>query len=144
MGFDLDNRLSASQAISVDAYSTNVIDLTQARKIGIGEPLGIGLFIEVAADFTTGNETYTFEIHTDDNAAMSSGTKIFEVTYTAAELTAGAFKYLPLPQDKTYERYLALYYNVGGTTPTVTVSAYLGPRSVFSQWEALPGAGPYA
>jgi len=47
-------QFSDAQALTVTgAVSTNVIDLSNDRKIGIGEPMAAVVTIGVAADFTT-------------------------------------------------------------------------------------------
>lgn len=126
--------VSDSQAISATAFSTNTIDLsnvTPARDISVGEAMGFGVNIEVAADFTTGDETYTFEVVQSANANLSSPDVLSSVTRTAAQLAVGTLLFLPLGAPVT-KRYIGLRYTVGGTTPSVTVSAWLTTRSLFS------------
>lgn len=126
----LDSKLqfSDAQALTGTADSTNVIDLSNDRDIGIGEPMALVVTVGVAADFTTTDETYQFQLETDDNAAMSSSTIIGDVTVAAANLTAGDKVVIPLGHSN--ERYLQVVYTLGGTTPTVTVDAYLQPLSM--------------
>ena len=141
MYLDKELQLCASQAITADALSTDVLDLAVAgRALGNGEPLAILVNVEVAADFTTGNETYEFQIQTDDNSSISSATVISTVVKTAAELAAGTNHILPLPAGISLERYLALYFNVGGTTPTVTVSAWLIRQADADKYKAYANA----
>tara|TARA_R110000751_G_scaffold220122_1_gene322799 strand:- start:173 stop:598 length:426 start_codon:yes stop_codon:yes gene_type:complete len=121
-------RFSAAQALTATADSTNVIDLSNDRDIGIGEPMGIVITVGVTADITTGDETYQFQLETDDNAAMTSSTIIGDVTVAAAALTAGDKVVIPLGHSN--ERYLQVVYTLGGTTPSVTVDAFLQPLSM--------------
>ena len=121
-------RFSAAQALTATADSTNVIDLSNDRDIGIGEPVGIVITVGVTADITTGDETYQFQLETDDNAAMTSSTIIGDVTVAAAALTAGDKVVIPLGHSN--ERYLQVVYTLGGTTPSVTVDAFLQPLSM--------------
>lgn len=123
----LDNnlRFSSSQAITADADSTNYFDAQADVDIGRGEPLAVLFTVQVAADVANADETYTFNIETDDNTSFSSGTVIAGVTPTAADLVAGYQFYLPLP--KANERYIQVQYDVGGTTPSITVTADLVP-----------------
>ena len=130
MILDKELQFSASQAVTADATSTNVIDLGVGRNIFDGEPMAVVMNVEVAADATTGDETYEVEIHTDDNASMSSSTQLVGQAILAAALTAGSTHIIPIPVGATVERYLALKYDVGGTSPSVTVSAYLQPLSM--------------
>ena len=53
-------KFSDAQALTATADSTNVIDLSNDRDIGIGEPMALVVTVGVAADFTTGDETYQF------------------------------------------------------------------------------------
>ncbi len=127
--------VSDSQAVTATAFSTNTIDLSNAtvkRQIGTGEEVGFGVNVEVAADFTSGNETYTFEVVQSANADLSSPDVIGSVTHTAATLVAGYLFFLPIPIGQPTKRYIGLRYTVGGTTPTITVSAWLGAQSMFS------------
>ena len=121
-------KFSDAQALTATADSTNVIDLGNDRDIGKGEPMALVVTVGVAADFTTGDETYQFQLETDDNAAFSSATVVGDVTVAAANLAAGDKVVIPLGQ--TNERYLQARYVLGGTSPSVTVDAYLQPLSM--------------
>jgi len=121
-------QFSNAQALTATADSTNVIDLSNDRDIGIGEPMALVVTVGVAADFTTGDETYQFQLETDDNAAMTSSTIIGDVTVAAANLAAGDKVVIPLGHSN--ERYLQVVYTLGGTTPSITVDAYLQPLSM--------------
>lgn len=121
-------KFSDAQALTATADSTNVIDLSNDRDIGKGEPMALVVTVGVAADSTTGDETYQFQLETDDNAAFSSATVIGDVTVAAANLAAGDKVVIPLGQ--TNERYLQARYVLGGTTPSVTVDAFLQPLSM--------------
>lgn len=131
---------SDSQAVTADAVGTNVIDLSEDRSIGNGEPMAVLFVVEVAADQTTGDEDYTFDVEYASNAAQSTGRqligrRVFESgTPTApaqdADLLVAGFQFaIPIPptQLSESERYLGIRYDVTGTTPTITCSAYLMP-----------------
>ena len=121
-------KFSDAQALTATADSTNVIDLSVDRDIGIGEPMALVVTVGVAADFTTGDETYQFQLETDDNAGMTSSTIIGDVTVAAADLTVGDKVVIPLGHSN--ERYLQVVYTLGGTTPSITVDAFLQPLSM--------------
>lgn len=121
-------KFSDAQALTATADSTNVIDLSVDRDIGIGEPMALVVTVGVAADFTTGDETYQFQLETDDNAAMTSSTIIGDVTVAAADLTTGDKVVIPLGHSN--ERYLQVVYTLGGTTPSITVDAFLQPLNM--------------
>jgi hypothetical protein len=116
--------------------STNLIDLGADRNIGVGEPLAVVITVDVAAAGTT--PTLTTVVQADDNAAFSSaGTVATTAALAAAQLTAGAKIVIPLPADTLTERFIRLQYTQGGTTPTVTVTAFLQPLSMVGVGENI-------
>lgn len=116
--------LSAAQAVTVDAASTNIVDLLSIRQIGAGERLWVVFIITVAADFTTGDETYQFNLETDDNSSFSSKAILSSMAIVATTLVAGYKFAMAVPLERM-ERYFRAFYDTGGTTPTVTVTAEL-------------------
>lgn len=124
-------QLSASQAVTTDAVSTNAYDLGAAGiDIGTGEPLVVDVNVEVAADHTTGDETYAFELIQSAAAALTSPDTLVSRTIAAATLVAGYTFQIEVPPGAVTKRYLGLNYNTGGTSPSITVSAYVQPRSM--------------
>jgi hypothetical protein len=134
----IDKRLefSDAQAITADAVSTNVVDLSQDRDIGIGTALWVVITVDVAADGTTGDETYEAELQTDDNSSFSSAT---ELGVVAIPRSSAAGTQFTIGFPRANERYLRLNYDVGGTTPTVTLSAWL-TKEPPTGWRALADA----
>lgn len=134
----IDSRLEFSdeQALTATAASTNVIDLGSDVDVGPGRPLFVVVQVDVAADDTTGDETYVAALQTDDNASFSSATQIGSVTI-AAGAAAGTRYVLGFPYAN--ERYVRLNYTLGGTTPTATLSAWLTDQEPES-WAAYPDA----
>lgn len=122
--------VSDAQAVTADAVSTNTIDLgasSPAREIGSGEPMAFLITVDVAADFTTTDETYAFEVIQSAAANLSSATVLNRRVLTAAQLALGAIFAIGVPAGSPSARYLGLNYDVGGTTPTLTVTAALVP-----------------
>lgn len=127
--------LSDAQAVSADAVSTNALKIGAAGlDIGVGEPLAVVFVIDVAADYTTADETYKFVVRT---ATASDGTtgaaSLVETPAIAGNaLTAGTRFALLLPQGRVSATatHLAAYYDVTGTTPSVTVTAFVQPASM--------------
>lgn len=143
MFLDAQAIFSNSQAITADAVGTNVIDLSVDRSIGNGDPMAVMFVCTVAADQGTGDEDYIFEVEYASNAAQTTGRqligrRVFESgTPTApaqnADLLVPGFSfYIPIPptQLSESEQYLGVRYDVAGTTPSVTMKAYLTPMSM--------------
>jgi len=102
--------------------------------------------VEVAADQTTGDEDYTFDVEYSANADQSTGKqsligrRIFESgtptdpAQDADLLVAGYTFAIAIPPTTLAdsERYLGVRYTLAGTTPTITVSASVVPQSDIS------------
>lgn len=122
--------LSDAQAFSIDAYTTNTVDLLAAnREIGTGQPLALMFTIDVAADFTTGDETYTFQFVQSVNADLTSHDVVASATWTAAQLAAGEVLSIDIPQGTPNKRYIGGRFDGSGNTPTVTATIGIVPRS---------------
>lgn len=143
MFLDNDLVVSDAQALTATAVGTNTVDLGVARSIGSGEPMGVVFTIDVAADQTTGDEDYTFDVESSSTADQSAGyqvvgRRIFESGTPAApasdadQLVVGYRFVIPIPPTSadTDERYLGVRYTLAGTTPTVTVTAAVQPLSM--------------
>lgn len=142
MIIDAHNLFSDAQAVTTSAVGTNVIDLGSDRSIGNGEPMAVLFTVDVAADQTTNDEDYTFDVEYASNAAQTTGRQIigrrvFESgTPTApaqdADLLVAGFSFaIPLPPTKLTEseQYLGIRYVTVGTTPTITCTAALMPMA---------------
>lgn len=126
--------LSDAQAMSATAASTNIIDLSASRNLGAGEPMAVVLCVDVAADGTTGDETYSVAVQVDDDSAFGSSTTI--TTYTVPRTTVkNDIHVIPIPitASNSDNRYLRVNYTLGGTTPSITVTTYLSPLSAAAQ-----------
>lgn len=128
-------QFSNAQALTATAVSASNVDLGSDRDIGPGRPMWVVVAINTAADNTTGDETYSIALQTDDNASFTSPTTIATVVPAAATLTAGTRVVLGMPYAN--ERYIRLNYTLGGTTPSVTVTAWLTDQEP-SSWQAYP------
>jgi hypothetical protein len=127
--------VSDAQAVSATAFSTNTIDLgdvTPKREVGTGEELGFGMSVDVAADATTGDETYTFEVVQSANADLTSPDVLASRAIARADLKIGTRWFFPVPMGAPTKRYIGMRYTLGGTTPSITVTTWLTARSLFS------------
>lgn len=137
MILDQQNQVSDAQALTATAVATNVIDLGVAGNDPFGgEPMGFAITVDVAADHTTGNETYEVDINCSASADLSTPTTIIKRVIDYSLLTAGSKHFIPL-SDTILLRYLGLNYVLGGTTPTITVTAELIPQAAFDYWKPL-------
>lgn len=124
---------SDGQALTTTAASTNIVDFGVDGNVGIGEPMAVVINLTVAADDTTGDETYVAALQVDDNSSFSSATQIGSATITRGD-AAGTRYIIPVPADTTAEQYMRLNYTLGGTTPTVTLDAFLIPQSMIQNY----------
>jgi hypothetical protein len=144
MILDAQNKLAASQALTTTgAVGSNVIDLGADRSIGNGEPMCVLFNVEVAADQTTGDEDYTFDVETSSDAAQTTAVRLLgrrkfesgtpDAPYEDADLLVAGFQFMiPVPATllSESERYLGIRSVLAGTTPTITISAYLVPMNM--------------
>lgn len=122
------NYFGKAVALSTDAYLTDKIDLVAAGMLGSGTPMCVYINVDVAADGTTTDETYEFQVHTDGDEAFGSPTTIASKTITYAALAINTTHVIDIPENVATEQYLGLYFNGGGTSPTVTVTAWVAPK----------------
>lgn len=141
MFIDVQCELSIAQALTATAVSTNVYDLGAVPSGGtssgnaidpsVGEPLAVVMTVGVAADFTTGDETYELDIIT---ATASDGTTgqliVSKSVILATELVAGRIIIFPIMPGRITQRYLGAKYVLAGTTPSVTVTTFVQPLSM--------------
>jgi hypothetical protein len=119
---------SDAQAITVDAISTNVIDLgatNTLKDIGAGVPLYLVIQIGVA---WAAAGTVTFSLESDSTVDLATSATVHWVSADIAKsvLVAGyRVVAIALPIEKTYERYLGVRYNVTTSETAGTVDAFL-------------------
>lgn len=143
---DEQTEFSESQAVTSSAVGTNVLSLISDRSIGTGEPMAVVFHVIIAADQTSGDEDYTFDVEYSSNAAQTTarqliGRRVFESgTPTApaqnADLLVAGFKFIvPLPPVTLSESelFLGIRYTTAGTSPTITMDSYLTPLSMVTE-----------
>lgn len=139
MILDSQLQLAKAQAISATANSTNVVDLfpafgSQKRNLGDGEPMGLLIDVDVSADFTTGDESYSFALVTADNTALTTNAvTVLTIAPGSAKLLAGKRFVAVLPPGQAFQEFLGIIATLGGTTPSVTYTAYLQPLSMIEK-----------
>lgn len=138
-------KVSDAQAVSATAVSTDAIPLSVAGlDMGKGEPMGFAFHIDVAADVASTNETYEFQIVGATAADLTTGQVILAsrafTTAQAASLTAGARFALSFPVaslNAASITHIGARYVLAGTTPSVTVTSYLTPLTMFDEPEGV-------
>jgi len=124
-----------AQAFVAAAVSVSSIDLGASvpkREIGTGEPVGFGVAVDVAADCTT---VKIEAIMATDEALTAGIVVLTERTHLAADLPAGALKFVELPPGGPaagWLRYIGIRATPAGGNATVTLTSWLTSRSLFS------------
>lgn len=112
---DAENTLSASQAVTATAFSTNTIDLSQARDVGAGEEVNIYVNVEQTVT-AAGAATLNIQVVTSANANLSTPTIIGQTdAIPKANLPIGSQIIIPVPRsfiNQLGQRYLGLQYTV--------------------------------
>lgn len=130
---------SDAQALTGSAASTNTIDLNSDRDVGIGEPMAVVVTVDVAAGGTT--PTLAIAVQTDATAGFGSTvTPLTSQTFAAAALTQGARFIFPLTADTQLLRFVRLNYTMGGTSPTITLTATLQPMRMLQAEQVFANA----
>lgn len=144
MIIDAQAQLWASAALTATAVSTNCYDQGAAyatgtangdqREIGAGVPMSLIISVGVAADHTTGDETYEFDLITATASDLTTGQVIVEQrVFLFSQLIVGSVHAIPIPSGSLSQRYVGAKYIGGGTTPTVTVSAWIAASSMIQR-----------
>ena len=137
MYLDVQTQLSDAQAFTATAVTTNAYDsAAAANNIGAGEPLVMVVCVTTAADSTTGDETYSFQVIESAASNLGSATTLASLTITAANLSAGSVHFIPVPMGAKALRYLGGQATLGGTTPSVTCDIFLQPASMLQNFKA--------
>lgn len=132
----IDKRLEFADghAITASGAGQNEVDLGSDRDVGVGRMLYWVLQLDVASDGTTGDETYSVALQTDDNSSFSSATDIATLTVPRGS-AAGTRFVVGFPWSN--ERYLRVYSTLGGTTPSMTYSSWITDQEP-AKWTAYP------
>ena len=87
-----------------------------------------------AADITTADETYTFDLVVDDTSGLSDTPRVISsLPFAAGRLVPGTYRmYFAADQIKALDpdtsgtdKWLAIRATLGGTSPSVTYGAYI-------------------
>lgn len=140
MLLDANLQLSAAQAVTATAVSTNTIDLGQNRDLGPGEDLYAVITVDVSAA-AAGAATVNFQLIASDTANLASPTILSQTDAIGkAELTAGRepiaieIPHTYLAANPKGQRYLGLQYTVGtGPLTAGSFTCYIGKAPATSK-----------
>lgn len=120
---------SEAQALTASAASTNSLDMSAARDIGIGEDLYVFLNVDVALTDSGSNSTVTVALEGDSTSTFTpdGSQELFIIPAVAA---AGSQYFAKISPDFAAQyRYLRLKYTMNNgdlTTGTVTAGIVNG------------------
>lgn len=122
-----------------DEVSESSIDLgnvTPKRDVGAGEALAVFIVVTtLAAD--GGGGTFQFAFIQSANADLSSGDQlVLSQSVAKAALPAGTIVQIDIPPGVITKRYIGAQGILGGTTPTVSASIFIAPRSFAQQFKS--------
>lgn len=135
MYVDAQTLLSDAQAFVAAAVSTNAYDLgvnTVQREIGVGEAMGVGIAVDVAASSTT----VLVELIQATDAALTAGIVVLaQRTFLSADFAAGKLVFMPFPQNVAVAgplRFVGIRVTPAGGAATVTLTAWITSHALFS------------
>ncbi len=139
------HNFSESQVLSATGASTNIIDLgvpgtvlgapaALRRDIGKGNKITLVVKLDAAAGGTS--PTLDVVLQTDSDPGFGSPTEVARAPQVVSGSTGDRVALFMIPRE-TAERYLRVYYTLGGTSPTYTVSAFIPAAD--QETETVPG-----
>lgn len=127
----------AESLAASDTYAGYCLDLASAtQRLPGASLLWLALSTNVAADYTTGDETYEFVLRTgtgtdgtDINAGALSIISTTVLNGDNARLDASGDWILrcTMPMECSAQRYVQLYYDRSGTTTSITIDFSISP-----------------
>ncbi len=126
MILDAHNLFSDAQAITATAASTNLIDLSSIRDIGVGRELYLIVIVDVAFTDAGSDSTIAVTIETDSTAAFGSAATIQTIGTFAALAAIGTRLVARLAPDASWEQFIRLKYTAAnGDLSTGSLTAAL-------------------
>lgn len=112
MYVDAQNEYSDAQAITATAVSTNALDHSENRDLGVGEDIWLVVSVAVAMTDAGSDSTVTVTIETDDTDAFGSALITRTLTVFAALSAVGEIRIARLGPDDINETVSRLRYTV--------------------------------
>jgi hypothetical protein len=120
MIIDKSLEFSVLQALAAGATnSTNTLDFSNDRSMGVGSPLFI---VANVATVPVATGTYSIAVQVATDVAFTTPVTLATLTIQPTA-KAGDSVWIGMPQSNL--RYMRLVYTLAGTSPAVTVNAYL-------------------
>ncbi len=136
MRLDAQLQYCANQNFTATGNSGNFINHRVNGMVSAGKQMVALVVLTADADGATGDETYAVKVQTDDNDTFSSPTDITsDVTIPRTAKKGDRFA-VYIPKDAKVEKYTRLRFTLGGTTPSLTVDAYLTDVDSVDSWKA--------
>lgn len=129
MLLDTLNEFSDAQAeTTVAAHdSTNIVDLGADSNQAIGHELYLNIIVETAVT-SAGAATVQFQLLTDDNAAFSSASTLWDSGAIGKATLVDGYQVCRIRVPKGAERYLKVVYTIGTAALTAgKFDAFLSP-----------------
>jgi hypothetical protein len=126
MIFDQQNQFDAAAQHLTTEASTNLIDFSAIRNLGVGENLYFVAIVTTAFTDTGSDSTMTLTLETDDNSGFSSALTGQTIGTFAALSAAGTRLVARLQPDTINERFLRVKYTVAnGNLTTGNFTTFL-------------------
>lgn len=135
---DRENQYSGAEVVAASGASQDVVDHGADRNLGIGEPMVVVITLDEEPKESDGNETYAAKLQTDEDASFGSATDVGESITILRTAAAGTRYVIPVPPDTKMERVSRLYYTLGGTNPSMTVTARMMPQRLIQNNVVYP------
>jgi hypothetical protein len=138
MILDAQLQFSDAQAVTAAAGSTNTIDFSEARDLGVGEPLYVVCVCDVAMTDASSDSTLTVALETDSSTTITPDATRDLFTFAALS-AAGTVKIARLQPDDINLRYARLKFTpANGNLTTGSFTAFL--TSSIQKWVSYPDA----
>jgi hypothetical protein len=121
----LDQQLifSDAQVLTATANSTNLVDQGASRDLGRG--VRLTFIMHVSAVSGTSPTIAALLVGADDAAFATNKITLATIATLSPPVANTIYRAVPASLPNTPKRYLRVEYTIGGTTPSVTVTATL-------------------
>lgn len=131
----IDNELTyaSGQTLTASGASANFINHRAAGLVAHGTQM-VATVVLKAAPVATG--TYAVKLQTDDNSSFSSPTDLTPDFTIPATAKKGDKFAIAIPKHAKVEQYTRLYFTLGGTSPSITLDAWMADSDSVESWKA--------